>query len=128
MHSVHGYEKSGVQGAIQFLKSPKALEYSQIFNIIIAPCVSPWGYEVIERWNAKAVDPNRSFNPNGEVVEGRSFNPEPATEESLALIGYLESLHIYQWMCHFGKCFERLCVCVLSVLPPASSSTVSCHC
>lgn len=101
--SVHGYEKSGVQGAIQFLKSSKALEYTEIFNILIVPCVSPWGYEVIERWNAKAVDPNRSFNPNGEIVEGRSFNPEPATQESLALIGYLETLQVDQWMCHFGK-------------------------
>lgn len=109
-------------------------------------CVSPWGYETIQRWNAQAgaiqsrravatlpssvltavgqrissdthssravewrgiarkggkaregrrglaqgavhasdlprappqaVDPNRSFNPRGEVVAGRSFNPE----------------------------------------------------
>jgi hypothetical protein len=46
------------------------------------------------------VDPNRSFNPNGEVVEGRSFNPEPATEESAALIAYLDTLGVTQWMCH----------------------------
>ena len=34
----------------------------------------------------QAVDPNRSFNPDGEVVEGRSFNPEAATEVGSALI------------------------------------------
>lgn len=96
---VHGYEKSGVQGALLFLQT-KALEYSKTFNIIVAPCVSPWGYEKIERWNHKAVDPNRSFNPKGEVVEGRSFNPEPATEESAALIAYLDGLGVKQWMCH----------------------------
>ena len=96
---VHGYETSGVQGAILFLKT-KALEYSQTFNIVVAPCVSPWGYETIERWNCRAVDPNRSFNPDGEVVEGRSFNPEPATEESSALIKYLNSLGVKQWICH----------------------------
>jgi Succinylglutamate desuccinylase / Aspartoacylase family len=97
---VHGYETSGVQGAIQFLKT-KALAYSETFNVVVAPCISPWGYEVIERWNAQAVDPNRSFNPEGKVVEGRSFNPEAATQESTALIEYLKSLDIKQWMCHF---------------------------
>ena len=89
---VHGYETSGVQGAILFLQTA-ALAYASTFNIVVAPCVSPWGYETIQRWNAQAVDPNRSFNPNGEVVEGRSFNPEAATEESAALIRFLDSLH-----------------------------------
>jgi hypothetical protein len=96
---VHGYETSGVQGAILFIKT-KAMEYSKTFNILVAPCVSPWGYETIERWNHKAVDPNRSFNPNGEVVEDRSFNPEPATDESSALIKYLDTLGVSKWMCH----------------------------
>ena len=64
---VHGYETSGVQGAILFLQSV-AQKYSANFNILVIPCVSPWGYETIQRWNAAAVDPNRSFNPDGEVV------------------------------------------------------------
>jgi hypothetical protein len=29
--------------------------------VLVAPCVSPWGYERVQRWNARAVDPNRSF-------------------------------------------------------------------
>ena len=78
----------------------KAEEYSEHFNILVAPCVSPWGYETIQRWTAKAVDPNRSFNPDGEVVEGRSFNPEAATDESLALIAHLKSFGVEQWTCH----------------------------
>jgi len=57
---VHGYETSGVQGAIRFLAT-KALSYQNKFNIIVAPCISPWGYETINRWNPNAVDPNRSF-------------------------------------------------------------------
>eukprot|EP00239_Pterosperma_sp_CCMP1384_P005368 CAMPEP_0197859994 /NCGR_PEP_ID=MMETSP1438-20131217/35046_1 /TAXON_ID=1461541 /ORGANISM="Pterosperma sp., Strain CCMP1384" /LENGTH=326 /DNA_ID=CAMNT_0043476693 /DNA_START=249 /DNA_END=1229 /DNA_ORIENTATION=- len=96
---VHGYEKSGVQGALLFLQSA-AEKYSEKFNILVAPSVSPWGYETIQRWNAQAVDPNRSFNPQGEVVEGRSFNPEPATEESRALIALLEGLGVDKWTCH----------------------------
>mmetsp|Transcript_10393 Transcript_10393/g.15728 ORF Transcript_10393/g.15728 Transcript_10393/m.15728 type:complete len:646 (-) Transcript_10393:369-2306(-) len=86
---VHGYETSGVEGALLFLRS-KARQYSEHFNILVIPCVSPWGYERIQRWNAKGVDPNRSFNPEGEIVEGRSFNPEAATEESAALIRFME--------------------------------------
>lgn len=99
---VHGYETSGVQGAILFL-STRALEYAEKFNILVVPCVSPWGYEMIQRWNYKAVDPNRSFNPDGEVVPGRSFNPEPATEESSHLIAYLKTLGVEQWLCHIDQ-------------------------
>lgn len=87
---VHGYETSGVEGAFLFIES-QAQNYSRDFNILVCPCVSPWGYERIQRWTAHAVDPNRSFNPNGEIVEGRSFNPEPATHESAALIKYLRT-------------------------------------
>mmetsp|Transcript_62310 Transcript_62310/g.103623 ORF Transcript_62310/g.103623 Transcript_62310/m.103623 type:complete len:366 (-) Transcript_62310:191-1288(-) len=96
---VHGYEKSGVQGAILFLQS-HAEEYTATYNLLVVPCISPWGYETIQRWNAQAVDPNRSFNPNGEVVPGRSFNPEAATEESSALLRLLASLEVKEWACH----------------------------
>eukprot|EP00322_Chrysochromulina_rotalis_P028333 CAMPEP_0115859800 /NCGR_PEP_ID=MMETSP0287-20121206/16802_1 /TAXON_ID=412157 /ORGANISM="Chrysochromulina rotalis, Strain UIO044" /LENGTH=339 /DNA_ID=CAMNT_0003314111 /DNA_START=72 /DNA_END=1091 /DNA_ORIENTATION=- len=96
---VHGYETSGVQGAILFLQE-SAMDFGQSFNIIVVPCVSPWGYETIQRWNAQAIDPNRSFNPDGEVVPGRSFNPEAGTEESLALIKHLNTLGVKQWACH----------------------------
>ena len=99
---IHGYETSGVEGAFLFLTSGRAAHYSQHFNILVAPCVSPWAYERIQRWNAKGVDPNRSFNPNGDVVEGRSFNPEAATEESAALIQFLrgDMGHVKDWTCH----------------------------
>ena len=78
----------------------KAEEYSEHFNILVAPCVSPWGYETIQRWTAKAEDPNRSFNPDGEFVEGRASNPEPATDESSALIAHLKSFNVEKWTCH----------------------------
>lgn len=57
---VHGYETSGVQGAIDFLLN-HAASYLAHFNFIIVPCVSPWGYETVNRWNPDAIDPNRSF-------------------------------------------------------------------
>ncbi|MEH6348181.1 MAG: M14 family metallocarboxypeptidase [Bermanella sp.] len=65
---VHGYEKSGVQGAIRFLQI-HATQYLHEFNIVVLPCVSPWGYETINRWNPQAVDPNRSFFPGGRAQE-----------------------------------------------------------
>mmetsp|Transcript_16889 Transcript_16889/g.25105 ORF Transcript_16889/g.25105 Transcript_16889/m.25105 type:complete len:385 (-) Transcript_16889:146-1300(-) len=106
---VHGYETSGVMGALLFAESGKAEYYSKYFNIFVAPCISPWGYERVQRWNANAVDPNRSFNPDGEIVEGRSFNPEAATGESTALIQFLKGDNMKQlmgdnsmdnWICH----------------------------
>lgn len=78
---VHGYETSGVQGALLFAKT-KAVAYQQDFNIIIVPCVSPWGYETINRWNPSAIDPNRSF-----------YQDSPA-EESSALMTYIKQLDI----------------------------------
>jgi hypothetical protein len=57
----HGYETSGVQGALLFLQT-KAQDYAKDFNIVVAPCVSPWAYERIQRWQADSEDPNRSFH------------------------------------------------------------------
>ncbi|MCL1146683.1 M14 family metallocarboxypeptidase [Shewanella marinintestina] len=78
---VHGYETSGVQGAIRFAET-KAADYAKHFNILVAPCISPWGYETINRWNPKAIDPNRSF-----------YADSPA-EESAALIKLLADLDV----------------------------------
>jgi len=57
---VHGYETSGVHGALGFMKTA-ASSYEKDFNIVCAPCISPWSYETINRWNNKAIDSNRSF-------------------------------------------------------------------
>jgi hypothetical protein len=65
---VHGYETSGVQGALQFIKEEFS-RYSAEFNLLVLPCISPWGYESINRWNPKAVDPNRSFTADGQSDE-----------------------------------------------------------
>lgn len=69
---VHGYETSGVQGALSFLQR-EGLNYMQDFNIVCVPCISPWGYETINRWNPLAVDPNRSFHKNSPSEECEKF-------------------------------------------------------
>ncbi len=74
---VHGYETSGVHGALQFIDQ-NAANYAERVNLVVAPCVSPWAYEMIHRWNREAMDPNRSF---------RADKP---TQESAALMLMLE--------------------------------------
>ena len=43
---VHGYETSGVQGALAFLDTA-VHDYLDRVNVLVAPCVSPWGYEAV---------------------------------------------------------------------------------
>ncbi|AMG00403.1 M14 family metallopeptidase [Vibrio harveyi] len=69
---VHGYETSGVHGALKFVDT-QAERYAKHFNIVVAPCVSPWGYEVINRWNPNAIDPNRSFYANSPAEESTNL-------------------------------------------------------
>jgi hypothetical protein len=57
-----------VHGALQFLEQ-EAARYAGRVNLVVAPCISPWAYERIHRWNPNAIDPNRSFragSPAGE--------------------------------------------------------------
>ena len=69
---VHGYETSGVQGALAFLATGAA-SYLDRVNLVVAPCVSPWGYEVINRWNPQTEDPNRSFVPDSPSEEAAAL-------------------------------------------------------
>jgi hypothetical protein len=69
---VHGYETSGVQGALQFVDRHLA-EYAGRINVLVAPCVSPWAYERIHRWNPLALDPNRSFSENSPAPESAAL-------------------------------------------------------
>ena len=66
---VHGYETSGVHGALRFANTILPNKYYKKFNILILPCISPWGYETINRWNPLAVDPNRSFYDGSDSLE-----------------------------------------------------------
>lgn len=69
---VHGYETSGVHGALQFVDQ-HAAEYAGRVNLLVAPCVSPWAYERIHRWNPNAIDPNRSFRENSPAEESAAL-------------------------------------------------------
>jgi len=69
---VHGYETSGVHGALQFADR-HASEHAGRVNLLVAPCVSPWAYERIHRWNADAIDPNRSFREDSPAQESAAL-------------------------------------------------------
>jgi hypothetical protein len=70
---VHGYETSGVQGALQWIAEEFA-GHAATVNLLVLPCISPWGYETVNRWNPDALDPNRQFKPTS-----------PADESALAM-------------------------------------------
>ena len=88
---VHGYETSGVQGALLFAATEMEALGAAGFNIVVCPCVSPWGYECVQRWTAKAVDPNRSFFDTAA---------ECPTEETAAVVALVASLNVPQWTMH----------------------------
>jgi hypothetical protein len=69
---VHGYETSGVHGALQFVDL-HAADYAGHVNLLVAPCVSPWAYERIHRWNYDAIDPNRSFREHSPAQESAAL-------------------------------------------------------
>ncbi|MFV0277487.1 MAG: M14 family metallocarboxypeptidase, partial [Parahaliea sp.] len=84
---VHGYETSGVLGAIRFLYSA-AGAYRGRVNLLVVPCISPWGFETINRWNPLAIDPNRSFVADSPAEESA------ALMALLARLGHRFDLHI----------------------------------
>lgn len=89
---VHGYETSGVHGALRFLDR-HAEDYAGRINLIVAPCISPWAYEMIHRWNRDAVDPNRSFRAESPAQESAALMRliEPFRERVLVHIDLHET-------------------------------------
>jgi hypothetical protein len=69
---VHGYETSGVHGALAFLER-HGLDYAGRVNLLVAPCISPWAYERVQRWNAEAIDPNRNFRSGSPCAESAAM-------------------------------------------------------
>ena len=69
---VHGYETSGVHGALRFLDA-HAHAYAGLVNLLVVPCVSPWAYERVQRWNFDALDPNRSFRQDSPAQESAAL-------------------------------------------------------
>ena len=82
---VHGYETSGAHGALRVAEA-LAGDHEDRLNFVIAPCVSPWGYETINRWNPDAVDPNRSFIADSPAQEAAALMELVASLGSAPLV------------------------------------------
>jgi len=80
----HGYETSGVSGALEFLER-HASKYCDRVNLLVVPCVSPWAYERINRWNHDAVDPNRNF---------RTGSPSPEAAALISLVSEISGRYL----------------------------------
>lgn len=89
---VHGYEDSGVFGALAFARE-HAQHYAGRLNVVIAPCVSPWAYEHVQRWTPQAVDPNRSFHADSPAQESAALMAmiEPLRERIIVHIDLHET-------------------------------------
>jgi hypothetical protein len=69
---VHGYETSGVHGALAFVERHGEAMAKDV-DWLVTPCISPWAYERIQRWNAEAIDPNRSFRSGSPCAESAAM-------------------------------------------------------
>ena len=68
------------------------MEYAVHFNIVVCPCISPWAYETINRWNPKAIDPNRNFVSNSTCEESAAV---------MAFVKTFETEHNCKIFAHF---------------------------
>lgn len=96
----HGYETSGVMGALRFLFT-KAETYLSRMNVVVVPCSCPWGYERIERWVSTAVDPNRSYI---RPFDSSNVDMNVRTHETMMLMNFLDGISAndvnVNWLCH----------------------------
>ena len=69
---VHGYETSGVLGALAFIERHGEATAKRV-DWLVVPCVSPWAYERVQRWNAEAIDPNRNFRADSPCAESAAL-------------------------------------------------------
>jgi hypothetical protein len=61
-----------VHGALRFAER-HSNDWAERVNLLIAPCVSPWAYECVQRWNPMAIDPNRSFRADSPAAESAAL-------------------------------------------------------
>jgi hypothetical protein len=57
---IHGEEPGSVEGCLRFL-AKSAKRWRALFSFTVLPCLSPYGYERGQRFDARGRDPNRLF-------------------------------------------------------------------
>ena len=66
---MHGEEPAGVEGVLQWLESPAALQWR--VNWFVLPCINPYGWERNQRRNKQRYDINRQFRSPTDCVEAQ---------------------------------------------------------
>lgn len=106
---VHGYETSGVLGALNFIINKEIdniYNYLDYFNFLIIPCISPWSYETINRWNYYGIDVNRSFFINNiNLIHNNEVDINlNYTQEANLIMNYINNLEHFKlnnFIAHF---------------------------
>lgn len=93
---MHGYETSGVWGALLFAEKKLKQYSSRGLNVLVLPCVSPWGYEHIHRWTAEAIDPNRCFTPSAPGCPEAALAMACVSEHAARSAGVLVHLDLHE--------------------------------
>ena len=73
---IHGDEPSGVETICALIENDILINYTDDWEIILLPCLNPYGYERGMRENHEGIDLNRSFrneSPPQEVVFAQSI-------------------------------------------------------
>jgi len=77
---IHGDEPAGVETVCSFIERKEYLRFVQDWEITLAPCINPFGYETNTRSNHEGVDLNRNFkspSPPREVVLAQKLLDSP---------------------------------------------------
>jgi protein MpaA len=77
---IHGDEPAGLDTIYSFIKKKEYQKYSDEWEITIAPCINPFGYEANTRENHAGVDLNRNFkssSPPKEVILAQKLFDSP---------------------------------------------------
>jgi len=68
---IHGDEPAGVETICSFFEKKEYRDYLQEWEVILVPCINPFGYEANTRANHEGLDLNRKFkstHPPQEVI------------------------------------------------------------
>ncbi len=77
---IHGDEPAGVETICSFIKNNDYRNFLQNWEIIIVPCINPFGYEANIRTNHEGLDLNRKFkstDPSQEVIIAKNLFDSP---------------------------------------------------
>ena len=77
---IHGDEPAGVETICSFIEKKEYRKYLQEWEMILVPCINPFGYEANIRTNHEGLDLNRKFkstDPPQEIAHAKKLFDSP---------------------------------------------------